>query len=200
VQHSFWNERWQGGQTAFHLPQVNPHLVRHAGHLPPASRVLVPLCGKTHDLAWLAARGHEVWGVEFVEQAARAFFAERGLTPAALTIGALPALRHGAITIVVGDLFALDVAAVGRFPAIYDRAALIAVQPERQRPYLQTLRQLATDAAPLLLITTCPRDRPSPCRRTRCCRWPRICSPSRPPRSWTCWTPSRAFASAAPRA
>jgi thiopurine S-methyltransferase len=152
VQRSFWNDRWQAGQIGFHLPQVNPRLIGHAGHLPAPGRVLVPLCGKTHDLAWLAARGHEVWGVEFVEQAARAFFEERGLTPAPVLAGAMPALRHGAITIVVGDLFDLDVAAVGPFPAIYDRAALVAIEPARQREYLLALRRLATDQAHLLLI------------------------------------------------
>jgi thiopurine S-methyltransferase len=161
VKQSFWNERWQAGQIAFHQPAVNPHLLAHAPRfLPSPTRVLVPLCGKTHDLAWLAAQGHDVWGVEFVEQAARAFFDERGLTPAAASAGTLPALRHGAITIVVGDFFALARDAVGPFPAIYDRAALIAVEPTRQRAYLQALRRLCSDDARLLLIAA-DHDLPS---------------------------------------
>src|SRR5262245_668901 len=59
----FWDERWRAGQTGFHLSEVNPNLVRHHERLGPAnprSRVLVPLCGKSIDLAWLAARGHDV--------------------------------------------------------------------------------------------------------------------------------------------
>ena len=40
------------------------------------STVLVPLCGKAHDLAFLAERGHRVVGVELSEIAVRAVFSE----------------------------------------------------------------------------------------------------------------------------
>lgn len=62
----FWLQRWQDGQTGFHQDEVMPLLQKHwpALQLPKAARVLVPLCGKTLDMHWLAAQGHRVLGVE----------------------------------------------------------------------------------------------------------------------------------------
>ena len=154
MQQSFWADRWRDGQTAFHLPQVNRRLIDHAHLLPPPpARVLVPLCGKSHDLAWLAERGHPVVGVEFVEQAVRAFFAERGVEAQAGRLGAHATLASGGITLLVGDFFAVDPAVVGRFPAAWDRAALIAVPPEQQRAYVAHLRSLVTDDGRVLLVS-----------------------------------------------
>ena len=56
---TFWLQRWERGETGFHLGAVNPHLERHfpALGLAPGARVLVPLAGKSLDLAWLRERG-----------------------------------------------------------------------------------------------------------------------------------------------
>ena len=81
---SFWQELWlRESAPPFHLPQVNPHLIRHFPQLrlAPGARVLVPLCGKSVDLGWLAAQGVEPVGVELSPQAAAAYFAEQNLTP-----------------------------------------------------------------------------------------------------------------------
>src|SRR5450830_150029 len=79
----FWRERWARNQIGFHLPEVNPYLQRHWPLLALAqgAKVLVPLCGKSLDLVWLASQGHRVLGVELSEQAVDAFFSEQGLTP-----------------------------------------------------------------------------------------------------------------------
>src|SRR6185503_16503780 len=59
----FWINRWNENQIGFHVKGVNPLLTRF---WPSArGRVLVPLCGKSEDLRWLAERRHEVVGVEF---------------------------------------------------------------------------------------------------------------------------------------
>ncbi|MES1179425.1 MAG: hypothetical protein ABUL62_34230 [Myxococcales bacterium] len=77
----YWLERWREGRTGFHLADVNPRLTEHSAVFSEATRVLVPLCGKSADLEWLVTHGYEVVGVELVELAAQAFFAERGFTP-----------------------------------------------------------------------------------------------------------------------
>jgi thiopurine S-methyltransferase len=154
MQQGYWTERWRDGQIGFHLPEVNRHLIEQAHHLPPPpARVLVPLCGKSQDLGWLADRGHPVVGVEFVEQAARAFFQERGVQPQVGRLGAHLTLASGAVTLLVGDFFAVEPDAVGRFPAVWDRAALIAVPPEQQRAYLTRLRSLVDDDGQVLLVS-----------------------------------------------
>jgi thiopurine S-methyltransferase len=154
MQQGFWADRWRSGQIGFHLSAVNRHLQAHAGQLPaPPVPVLVPLCGKSHDLAWLADRGHTVVGVEFVEQAARAFFEERNLQPEEGRLGPHLSLASGRITLVVADFFALEANVVGRFTGIWDRAALIAMPPDQQRPYLKQLRALTMDDGHVLMVT-----------------------------------------------
>lgn len=155
MEHDFWAERWRGGQTAFHLADVNRQLLAHAGQLAPggATRVLVPLCGKSHDLAWLAAQGHEVVGVELVDQAVRELFAERGREPQVGRLGPHVCFRDERITLLVDDFLTLDREAVGGFPAIWDRAALVAIPPTEQARYLGKLRSLITDDGRILLVT-----------------------------------------------
>lgn len=149
---SFWQQRWETGQIGFHEGRANAYLARFADRLPPGGRVLVPLCGKAEDLAVLAGRGHTVIGVELVESAAAAFFAEHDAPPTIAEVDGLRTYRHGAITIVVGDLFATTAAHVGAVDAIYDRAALIALPPDVRPRYVAHLRALAP-AAPRLLVT-----------------------------------------------
>ena len=80
-----WLKRWREGRTGFHEGRPNDLLVHHAARLAGCRRVLVPLCGKSEDLAFLAARGHDVVGVELAEQAVQAFFAEHDLAPSTAT-------------------------------------------------------------------------------------------------------------------
>ena len=69
-----WHDRWATGRTGWHETDGNAGLRAHWNF--DARRVLVPLCGKTPDLVWLAKRGHEVVGVELSDIAIREFFAE----------------------------------------------------------------------------------------------------------------------------
>ena len=78
MQADFWHARWANNQIGFHLDEINPYLMRHLSRLrlQAGERILVPLCGKTLDLAWLAAQGLEVLGVELSEKAVSDFFEE----------------------------------------------------------------------------------------------------------------------------
>lgn len=155
---SFWQARWETGQIGFHEGRANALLSRFIDRLPAGGRVLVPLCGKTEDLAFLAARGHQVVGVELIESAAAAFFAEHDATPTITDVDGLRVYQHGAITIVVGDLFATTSAHVGAIDAIYDRAALIALPPDLRRRYVAHLRALAPSAPRLLVGFEYPQE------------------------------------------
>lgn len=138
----FWRARWQERKIGFHEGKPNGFLARHVAHLAGAKRVFVPLCGKTEDLAYLAAQGHEVVGVELVEDPVQEFFAEHAITPS--VEGNI--YRAGAITIICGDFFATD---VGPVDAIYDRAALVALPPEMRPRYVQHL-----PVVPRILLVT----------------------------------------------
>src|SRR5450830_515489 len=143
----FWRERWARNQIGFHLPEVNPYLQRHWPLLALAqgAKVLVPLCGKSLDLVWLASQGHRVLGVELSEQAVDAFFSEQGLTP---RIG-----QRGVIKVWCGDFFALDADALRDCTAVYDRAALIALPPLMRARYIEHLNVLLAAGCKGLLIT-----------------------------------------------
>jgi len=138
---TLWHERWRDGRISFHEGRVNAFLARHLSRLGTGRRVLVPLCGKAEDLAYLAAAGHEVIGIELVPEAAEAFFDEH------------PHLREGPVRIVVGDFFATTAADVGPIDAFYDRAALIALPDELRPRYVEHLRRLVAPGAPGLVIT-----------------------------------------------
>ena len=150
----FWLQRWERNEIGFHQPGGNVQLRRFwpAVPAPPGCPVLVPLAGKTPDLAWLADRGHRVVAVELSAIAARDYFAERGLEPSREPLGALERYRHGAVEILVGDFFELPSAVLAGVEAVYDRAALVALPPPLRQRYVQRLCDELPARAPGLLI------------------------------------------------
>lgn len=149
----FWAGRWREGRIAFHEGAPNAFLRAHAAALGSARRVLVPLCGKSEDLAFLAGLGHAVVGVELVEDAVRAFFDEHGLNPTVTPHGALTGYAHGAVTVLAGDFFATTRALLGPVDALYDRAALIALPEALRARYAAHLRALLPRGADGLVVT-----------------------------------------------
>jgi thiopurine S-methyltransferase len=150
----YWLERWQAGHIGFHRADANPRLVANQPRaFGDCVRILVPLCGKSHDMEWLAVHGYEVVGVELSELAARDFFAERGLEPTRGQLGPFVEYRHGAVTILVGDFFAAEPDALGYFEGVYDRAAMIALPADLRARYAAHLPTLMTPKGKLLLVT-----------------------------------------------
>ena len=149
----YWLERWEKGRIGFHRADVNPLLVQHARVLNDVVRVLVPLCGKSADMEWLAVQGFEVVGVELSELAAQAFFSERGFSPARRERGSFVEYQHGTVTILVGDFFAANAEGLGYFDGAYDRAATIALPEELRARYAAHLPTLLAPKAKLLLVT-----------------------------------------------
>src|SRR5690606_8492466 len=120
--------------------------------LPAGARVLVPLCGKTPDLVWLADQGCEVTGVELSDIAVRAFFTEQRLSARVERHPGFDVYRAGEkpIALWCGDFF--DFLETG-FDAHYDRGALVAL-PEDLRPaYVAHLQARLKPGAARLVIT-----------------------------------------------
>ena len=74
-----WLLRWHEDRIGWHEASGNAALAKYWPAVAEHSRVLVPLCGKSPDLLWLASQGYEVTGIELSEIAIRAFFEESGL-------------------------------------------------------------------------------------------------------------------------
>lgn len=138
---NFWHQRWQEGRIGFHQERITPLLEGHwdAIGASPGSRVFVPLAGKSLDMAWLAARGHRVLGVELSRLAIEQFFDEHALTPEIRETRYGTHYSAGDIELICGDAFDLDAAALADCQAVFDRAALIALPPELRTSYLREL-------------------------------------------------------------
>lgn len=142
-----WLERWAEGRIGFHETGGSAALRKH-WHLG-GRRVLVPLCGKSVDLLWLAAQGNSVTGIELSDIAVQSFFAENDLRHEAIGDGTFRA-RDVDVTLHCGDYFQFD---DEPFDAHYDRAALIALPPSMRPDYVRKTNTLLAPGAPQLVIT-----------------------------------------------
>jgi thiopurine S-methyltransferase len=150
----FWHQKWEKNDIGFHNSEANPLLVRHFGALALArgSRVFLPLCGKTLDIAWLLAQGYRVAGAELSRLAIEQLFAGLGVEPEIARAGGLQRYSARNIDIFVGDLFALSGDLLGPVDAVYDRAALVALPATMRDRYTAHLMGI-TGRAPQLLIS-----------------------------------------------
>lgn len=132
-----------------------PLLLQHWSQVAPAagSRVFVPLSGKSLDMAWLAAQGYRVLGVELSPLAVEQFFTEHGLTPQMRESRYGRHYCAGEIELICGDVFALDAAALADCAAVYDRAALIALPPPMRQRYVREVYTHLPAGCGGLLIT-----------------------------------------------
>lgn len=152
---AFWQQRWADNQIGFHQAQVNPYLQTYWPQLQlaPGSRVLVPLCGKSLDLAWLAGQGHRVLGVELSRRAVEDFFREHGLEAEVRQQGAFEVWRSGYVQLWCGDFFALRAEDVADCVGLYDRAAVIALPVQMRARYMQLLSGLLPTSCRGLVVT-----------------------------------------------
>ncbi|MDV6318739.1 thiopurine S-methyltransferase [Chromohalobacter sp. HP20-39] len=150
-----WLARWQEGRIGFHRSAPHDALMRHWPSLgtQPGGKVLVPLCGKSLDMRWLAAQGHPVLGLELSSLAIEQFMAEGEAPISRYTQGAFTCCRQGSIELWCGDFFHFHTAQVEELSAFYDRAALIALPEATRQRYAFHLAQLLLPGARGLLIS-----------------------------------------------
>jgi len=151
---SFWNEKWKNNEIAFHENDANPSLVKHFKEfsLAKGSRVFLPLCGKTRDIAWLLSNEYRVAGAELSEIAIDQLFMELGIKPAITEFSKLKHYNAKYIDIFGGNIFHLTDKLLGAGDMIYDRAALVALPAAMRNQYTVHLTQI-TGKAPQLLIS-----------------------------------------------
>ena len=146
---AFWLEAWENGRRGFHMEQPNPDLVEYASRFPKGS-VLVPLCGASLDLGWLAERGYHAIGVELSPIAVAELVERHGLQPGR-DRGGLEVVEGQGITVLMGDFFTLQPEHVGPLSFIWDRAALVALHPSQRQDYVSLQRELMGPETGLLL-------------------------------------------------
>ncbi|MCP5162649.1 MAG: thiopurine S-methyltransferase [Hahellaceae bacterium] len=155
MHHEFWQDRWTRNEIGFHQDSINQYLVDFWSTLSPSGNesVLVPLCGKSHDILWLNQKGHAVLGVELSDMACRDFFLESKLNATVTPGSPFTTYIHDDIQLWCGDFFALSPQDTAHCKLIFDRAALIALPSETRQLYAAQLKSLTQNGAKILLVT-----------------------------------------------
>ena len=151
---AFWHNRWKTQQIGWHRAIYNDLLLKHwpSINAPLGGQVLVPLCGKSLDMLWLAEQGYNVVGLEMVEQAVQAFFEENKLETKLTDLENHTKHTSSPFTIFQGDLFDLE-AGVVQADTWYDRAAMVALPNSVREDYVKQIYSQTKPGASGLLIT-----------------------------------------------
>lgn len=141
-----WEDLYQRGETGWDKGAPAPGLLAFLETHPLTGRVLVPGCGRGHDVYALAEAGaREVVGLD--------------LAPSAVA----QARQHPKACYVVGDLFALPESLQGVFDAVFEHTCFCAIPRVRRDDYARSVAQALTPGGLLLaLFYLNPRDNSDP--------------------------------------
>ncbi|KAA0710303.1 putative thiopurine S-methyltransferase [Triplophysa tibetana] len=156
-----WEDRWQTGRTGFHQPQVHKFLKKYLDkilHGQKSIRFFFPLCGKAVDMKWLADMGHTVTGVEISEKGIKQFFEDQSLRYSEEQVPEIPGAKvfksaDGKISIYQCDLYKFSSAIAGKFGGIWDRGAMVAINPCDRQKYAALLTSLMESDCRYLIDT-----------------------------------------------
>jgi thiopurine S-methyltransferase len=169
---AYWRQLWQNKGDVFTLPEVNENLARFKSELlpPPAReaataaasarplppRVLVPLCGRSVDLNYLAEEGCFVVGVEAVGEPLRQWGNEYGGLEPIVAEGDATAYRsrwYPRLVLMHADFFRLSPDALGGpFDAVWDRGGMTSIEEgPRRAAYVAALAGHLRPGGKLLL-------------------------------------------------
>ena len=163
-----WEKGWGSGRysepgQAFHQAEVHSILEKNFEHLKLSpgvgQRVLVPLCGKTVDMVYIADQNVHALGLEGVRRPIEEFqeLIEVAKLPSSDRVVHASAQHHwrrasgGVVGIVEGDALSFEVDDKGHVDAVWDRAALVALSPADREPYVEMLSRVVKPGGRVLL-------------------------------------------------
>lgn len=134
-----WEQDWTTDNPEFHSDEVNAMLIKQYDEFTRGRKhlkILVPLCGKSLDMNWLADRGHSVVGVELIGKAIEAFLHDNKLTHHVKSIPLSPEIQGTVfkanekdITLIECSIFDFTAEVVGgQFDCIWDRGSMTAIK------------------------------------------------------------------------
>ncbi|XP_074998904.1 thiopurine S-methyltransferase isoform X1 [Calonectris borealis] len=156
-----WLQRWEMSNIGFHKEQGHPLLRKYLDVLlngRSGLRIFFPLCGKAVEMKWLADVGHSVVGVEVSEQALKQFFAEHSLPYCEEPVPEISGAKKlqstsGNISLYCCSIYDLSSSIVGKFDGVWDRGALVAVNPCDRQRYVSLMITLMEKNSSYLLVT-----------------------------------------------
>lgn len=155
MEKDYWHKKWHTQDIAWHQKSVNPFLQKFIDrlNLQAGNAILVPLCGKSRDMLWLADQGYRVIGIELSPIACDEFFNEMNVTPEKTQEGPFTKYQFQQIEIYCGDIFALTKMTLPAIQAIYDCRALVALPDDTRTAYVNHLFSCLGDDMRILLMT-----------------------------------------------
>jgi len=150
-----WLDRWKKGTTGWHRSDINPQLIENINQLAKArpKKIFVPLCGASIDMKYLSDQGFHVVGVELSSLAIDRFFNENKIAYKVSKMEDFDFYQGKNIDIYCGDFFKLKKDYFYDVSCVYDRAALIALNPDLQKKYVGHLKEILPNSSKILLLT-----------------------------------------------
>jgi len=161
-----WIKCWDDTDTTWVLDHVHPCLPRHSkkllGNDTTGNKILIPLCGDTLALKWLADLGNIVIGIEISEKAIQSFFKNTDIVYDVEPMNSNPdgkifISEDRTIQIFCCDLYELNPEhepKLRNIDAIWDSASFSAVEPEERMQYGKVLRSFVVSGTTYMLETT----------------------------------------------
>ncbi|XP_072267737.1 thiopurine S-methyltransferase [Pyxicephalus adspersus] len=145
-----WKGKWEARQIGFHEKDVHPLFSEFLDEIINGKtklNIFFPLCGKAVDMKWLADMGHNIVGVDVAEMGMKEFFEEQNVPYVEETVAEIPGAKvfkstSGNISLYCCNIYNISDSIVGRFDGIWDRGALVAVNPCDRKRYANLLLSL----------------------------------------------------------
>ncbi len=152
---SYWQSRWRKNNTGWHMDQVYPPLpdIWTRASFKSNACVLVPLCGKSLDLHWLAERAKHVIGVEVSQQALQEVIQKHAEQFTRDSSHGFTIYHSERMELWEGDFLKLPTSEIPAPDIIYDKAAMVALPPTSRPDYAQKLLDCCGEDTQILLQT-----------------------------------------------
>lgn len=134
----FWNAKYEEQNTPWDLGEVSDAVRLLAErYFPPQGRVLVPGCGRGHEVIWLAERGYRVTAVDFADEAIRHLREQASLHRVH------PDILHD-------DIFLLPAQLNSRFDVLLEQTCFCAIDPSLRDEYERLAHRVLKPGGQLL--------------------------------------------------
>ncbi len=148
----FWLNKWNENSIGFHRSDFHPNLIKNISRFEELEKtILVPLCGKTLDMIYLKDQGFKVVGIEFSKKACEEFFKENNISYDEIKQGDYIQFRSKNIDLYCGDYFKFIPSE--KLNYAYDRAAIVALDPDTRKSYADQYAKLLNPGGKLLMLT-----------------------------------------------
>ncbi|XP_018122106.2 thiopurine S-methyltransferase L homeolog isoform X1 [Xenopus laevis] len=156
-----WKDKWEAKNIGFHESNVHEFLsefVEEMVNTRAQIRIFFPLCGKAVDMKWLADMGHSIVGVDVSEKGLKEFFDEQNIPYVEETVPEIPGAKvfkssTGNISLYCCNMFDLSSSIIGKFGGIWDRGAMVAINPRDRERYTKLILTLMENDCRYLLVT-----------------------------------------------